>query len=165
MPSPVVRISVQTPIELARTADFDVGAMRVRPVALEVDYAGQTQRLEPRVMQALVALCEANGEVVSRDDLIARCWSGLVVGDDAINRVMSKIRRLSKGDGGGAFKLETVPRVGYRLEIESAQDSPAPALPRWADLAQRRWRLISIVAATAAAISLWLATQTPSYEL
>ncbi|WP_297695100.1 hypothetical protein, partial [Phenylobacterium sp.] len=42
--------------------------------------------LEPRVMQVLVALARERGEIVSRDDLIASCWAGRIVGEDAINR-------------------------------------------------------------------------------
>ena len=42
--------------------------------------------LDPRVMQVLVALTGAAGKVLSRDDLIALCWDGRIVGDNAINR-------------------------------------------------------------------------------
>jgi TolB-like protein len=62
----------------------------------------------------LVALARAEGCVLSRDDLIARCWDDMVVGDDAINRVIGKIRRLAECRDAG-FLIETVARVGYRL--------------------------------------------------
>ncbi len=153
MTAPVIRISARTPIYVARTADFDLGAMRVRPAALEVDCGGQTQRLEPRVMQALIALHEADGAVVSRDDLIARCWSGLAVGEDAINRVMSKLRRLSKIDIGRTFTLETIPRVGYRLKREALQQDRPPAAPLHplVEWARARRRLLGFAALIAVA--------------
>ncbi|MGZ9100135.1 MAG: winged helix-turn-helix domain-containing protein, partial [Brevundimonas sp.] len=68
------------------------------------------------------------GSVLSRDDLIARCWDGVVVGDDAINRVIGKIRRLTECPDAG-FLIETVPRVGYRLVRTNgwATSSPSPA--------------------------------------
>lgn len=66
-------------------------------------------------MQVLVALIRAEGRIVSRDELLTSCWHGVVVGEDAITRVMGRLRRLVDGIGQGAFKLETVTKVGYRL--------------------------------------------------
>jgi TolB-like protein len=43
------------------------------------------------------------------------CWHGVVVGEDAITRVMGRLRRLVDGVGRGAHKVETVTKVGYRL--------------------------------------------------
>ena len=66
-------------------------------------------------MQVLVVLQQAAGRVVPRDDLIARCWEGRIVGEDAINRVIWRLRRFSEADGGANVTIETVPKVGYRL--------------------------------------------------
>jgi DNA-binding winged helix-turn-helix (wHTH) protein len=158
------------PIRLAHTANFGLGPMRVRPAAREVEVSGAIERLEPRVMQVLVALYEADGDVVSRDELIARCWAGVIVGEDAINRVMVKLRRLSQLDGGRSFALETVPRVGYRLNLEivpALERTMSTALYSLLDRAGRHWGLISVaVLATAAmAISLWSATRMKNFVL
>ncbi len=101
------------PIDLARAADFTVGDVAVRPSLRQVVVDGQETTLEPRVMQVLVALARVDGAIVSRDDLIATCWSGRIVGEDAINRVISRLRRLA--DETGAFRIETITKVGYRL--------------------------------------------------
>ena len=114
----------QTPIALAREASFRLGVLDVRPATLEVAAGDRRETLEPRVMQVLVALARQAGDVVSRDDLIASCWGGLVVGEDAIQRCISRLRRLASALGGG-FELETVPRVGYRL----VADARAPNVP------------------------------------
>jgi len=105
------------PVELAKVAGFSLGAVQFRPALREVEHDGVVQRVEPRVMQVLVALAEARGEVLSREELQTRCWNGVNVGDDALNRVIMKIRRLSEIDGEQSFRVETVPRVGYRLKI------------------------------------------------
>ena len=89
-------------------------------------------------MQVLVVLAEARGKVVSRDDLIARCWGGRVVGDDAINRVIGKIRRLSEGAAAGAFELETVTKVGYRLIVRPTNGVSAVAAAPPSVLSRRR---------------------------
>src|SRR5512138_453804 len=105
-------------IALASEPDFALGNLRVRPSLREVSAHGQTETLEPRVMQVLVAFARQRGEVVSRDRLVERCWGGRTVGEDAVNRCVARIRRLSEAQGG--FAIETIARVGYRL----AEDAP-----------------------------------------
>lgn len=119
---------------LAHEADFHLGDLLVRPSLGEVGANGATQHLEPRVMRVLVALVRAEGTVLSRDDLIVRCWDGVIVGDDAVSRIISKLRRLSNHQGAG-FRIETVPRIGYRLSFTDA--SPQAASERMARLRSR----------------------------
>ncbi len=65
-------------------------------------------------MQVLVQLARNRGRVVSRQDLIDACWGGRVVGDEAVNRCIAAIRRLSEAFGG--FSVTTIARVGYKLD-------------------------------------------------
>src|SRR5689334_11735283 len=111
-------------MQLAHQAAFALGAMEVRPPTREVVSPHGREVLQPRVMQVLVTLAKAEGAVVSRDDPIETCWDGRVVGEDAITLVMMKLRKLAARTG-GAFAVETIPRVGYRL----ASDAAAPAAP------------------------------------
>jgi DNA-binding response OmpR family regulator len=69
-------------VELGREPEFALGGIRIRPAHCELVGAGWSETLEPRVMQVLVALTRAGGEVVSRDDLIEACWEGRIVGED-----------------------------------------------------------------------------------
>ena len=105
------------PVVLAHEAPFRLGDLKVLPATRSVSANGHDEIIEPRVMQVLVALAKAKGAVVSRDDLIVQCWEGRIVGDDAINRVLSRLRRLAEGIGGQRFAVETVTRVGYRLRL------------------------------------------------
>src|SRR3546814_6836414 len=66
-------------------------------------------------MQVLLALAEARSEIVRREDLTERCWEGRIVGEDAINRVLSRLRRVAEGIGEDSFRIETITKVGYRL--------------------------------------------------
>jgi len=110
-------------MQLAHQAAFSLGRLNVRPPTCEVEWPSGREVLQPRVMQVLVMLARASGAVVSRDDLIATCWGGRVVGDDAITLVMMKLRKLAERIGGG-FVLETVPRVGYRLTMAAHNPEP-----------------------------------------
>jgi DNA-binding winged helix-turn-helix (wHTH) protein/tetratricopeptide (TPR) repeat protein len=103
----------QSPIDLALEPAFQLAGLDVRPATLEVLAGERREQLQARVMQVLVALARRRGEVVSRDELIQRCWGGRIVGDDSINRCILQLRKLAQDLGG--FEIETVPRVGFRL--------------------------------------------------
>jgi len=111
-------------VDLAATADFDLGDLRIRPARRQVCAPdGACRELEPRVMQVLVALASARPEVVSRDRLIETCWNGRIVGDDAINRCIVALRHLAREVSPAPFAIGTVPRVGYYL-VETLSDRP-----------------------------------------
>src|SRR6185295_13887198 len=103
-------------VDLAHEGEFVFGNARVFPSRREVQAPGWREVLEPRVMQVLVALARARGEILSRDDLIESCWEGVVVGEDAINRCIGRLRKAAAASG-NAFTIETVARVGYRLKV------------------------------------------------
>ena len=108
------------PVVLANAAPFALGDLVVDPALRAVRYAdGETERLEPRVMEVLIALHRADGMVVSRDDLLAACWRGLVVGDDAIQRVVQRLRKVA--GKAGSFRIDTISKAGYSLVDLSAK--------------------------------------------
>src|SRR5580658_5796213 len=108
-------LAAREPIRLSAEPDFALGTVTVRPSLREVSWNGGKEQLEPRVMQVLVALAGARGNVVSRDELIRLCWEGRIVGEAAINRCILKLRDLAEAYSDDAFRIETIPRVGYRL--------------------------------------------------
>jgi DNA-binding winged helix-turn-helix (wHTH) protein/tetratricopeptide (TPR) repeat protein len=112
-------------IDLARRADFQLGSAVVRPSIRAIETPDCKLTLEPRVMQVLIVLSDADGTVLSRDDLLRTCWQGRIVGDDAINRAVAEVRRTAETLAAG-FQVETIPRVGYRLNVNGA---PAVAIP------------------------------------
>ena len=117
-------LAVPDQIVLAQESEFSLGGLQVRPSKRQV-IAGETREmLQPRVMQVLIALARRRGQVVSRDELIAACWGGYVVSDDAIHRCIARLRRLSEAHGG--FQLETVPRVGYQITEIAQATAGAP---------------------------------------
>jgi DNA-binding winged helix-turn-helix (wHTH) protein/TolB-like protein len=117
-------------IDLAQETDFDLGSLRVRPARCEVEGDGGPQTLQRRVMQVLVALAQARGSVVSQNDLVARCWRGLAVSDDAIVRCIGILRKLAAGYPDAPFAIETTPGVGYRLTSPSLTEGVAATSDR-----------------------------------
>jgi DNA-binding winged helix-turn-helix (wHTH) protein/tetratricopeptide (TPR) repeat protein len=118
----------RSPIDLAHQTPFRLGGVTVNPPLRELVHDnGAREILEPRVMEVLVALARAGGEILTRDDLTTCCWGGRIVGEDAINRVISRLRRSAEGIGQGAFRLETITKVGYRLVSTDSADGMAAA--------------------------------------
>ena len=115
-------------IDLALEPAFALAGLEVRPASLEVQAGERREQLEPRIMQVLVALAGRRGEVVSRDELIQRCWGGRMVGDDSINRCIFRLRKLAESLGG--FEIVTVARVGFRLS-EGAKSRSAARGRHW----------------------------------
>ncbi|MXO75212.1 hypothetical protein GRI40_08285 [Altererythrobacter aerius] len=116
-----------SPRDLSRVPAFAIGPLHVDPPTRTIFLAERKAVLEPRVMQVLVALGLEPGQVLSRDDLIALCWNGVIVGDNAINRVISLIRQALAAVAGDAVHLETITKVGFRLVVahpEGADNSP-----------------------------------------
>jgi adenylate cyclase len=114
-------------IVLAREATVRLGALGVEPALRRIaNDDGREAILEPRVMQVLVALGRAAGRIVSRDELAASCWHGVVVGEDALNRVIGRLRRVLDEVGDGDVQLETITKVGYRLVASGAAATPTP---------------------------------------
>src|SRR5580704_19780678 len=111
---------------LAHEQSVRLGALFIDPPSRRVAHDdGREEFLEPRVMQVLVTLLRAEGRILSRDELLDTCWPGVMVGEDALNRVMGRLRRLAGGVGEGAFRIETVTKVGYRLVAAGAERSSA----------------------------------------
>ncbi len=102
-------------------------------------------------MQVLVVLAEADGRVVTRQELFRRCWGAAVVGDDSLNRAVADVRRLARRLGGEEIRVQTVPRAGYRMVVEN---NPTSAPPR--PLARRAmFGLAGVAAAAATGGLLW----------
>ena len=147
-------LAVPGRVVLAHEPPFQIGDLAVNPPTRQVECGPLGETLEPRVMQVLVALYQGGG-IVTRDELVERCWDGRVVGDDSINRVVSRLRHIAADIGGGSFAIETITKVGYRLTLaglgstrSSAKDEPAAPIQ-----SDRRKMVGAIVAAGAAELA------------
>src|SRR5262245_44737657 len=85
--------------------------------------SGETVQVEPKIMQVLIVLAERPGDVVSRDDLMARVWNGVFVTDDALHRAIRELRRIFGDAAEQPRVIETIRKRGYRLiaEIEGRE--------------------------------------------
>ena len=100
---------------------------------------GRRTRLQGQPLAVLEALLERPGELVTREELIARLWpSGVVDFDTALNSAVRRLRTALGDHAETPRYVETIPRRGYRLIVEvqppatveaSAPPEPASASP------------------------------------
>lgn len=119
--------------KLADQPDLALGDAVLRPSTCELLIRGEAVGLEPQVMRALLVLAAQPGRTVSRLALVEAAWDGRAVSEDAINRVISRLRRLAADTG--AFQLTTLRKIGYRLDAAQAAtpvgaEAVAQASPR-----------------------------------
>ena len=109
--------------------DFKLGPWVARPTLNSVSRDGDNIRLEPKAMEVLACLAQADGGVVSKDKLIADVWADTpFVGDDVLVRCISDLRRAMEDDAKAPHIIETIPKRGYRLleKVELIDPTPPP---------------------------------------
>ena len=95
---------------------------------------GKVVRLQEQPFQVLLALVERAGEVVSREELRQRLWSGdtFVDFDKSLGVAITKLRDALGDEAGNPTFIETLPRRGYRFiapverRSETIFAAPAP---------------------------------------
>ena len=102
----------------ACAGDLRVGAWRVDREACALHGPDGEQRVEPKVMDLLCLLAAHPGRVLSRERIMDALWPGLVVGDDALARTLSKLRQALGDDARSPRYVETIAKRGYRLLAE-----------------------------------------------
>ncbi|EJM79808.1 DNA-binding protein with winged-HTH domain-containing protein, partial [Pseudomonas sp. GM74] len=107
------------------------GPYRVYPEQRLVMEADHPLRLGRRAMDILLILLEHAGNVVSKQQLIARVWPNSVVEDINLRVHMAALRK-ALGDGqAGQRYIITVAQRGYSFvapySLEQAGQPPAPA--------------------------------------
>src|SRR5262245_34376392 len=122
-------------------APFRLAGHRVDPSLNRITApSGETVQVEPKIMQVLTVLAERAGDVVSRDDLMARVWNGVFVTDDALHRAIRELRRVFGDDAERPRVIETIRKRGYRLIAAVEPVTVMSAIPIDALPAARRPR-------------------------
>jgi Tol biopolymer transport system component/DNA-binding winged helix-turn-helix (wHTH) protein len=123
----------QAPTYTGYVKQFEVGAWQVHPSLNRLTRGAEEVRVEPKVMQVLEALAETPGEVVTRDQLVARVWPGVFVTDDVLHRAIRELRRAFGDETANPAYVETIRKRGYRLIAPvrggAAGDVPAVIAP------------------------------------
>ncbi len=98
----------------------------------EISKDGTTSRLQDQPLAVLDELTQRPGQVVTREQLIARLWpTGVVEYDTGLNTAVRKLRIALGDDADTPRYIETLPRKGYRFIAELEPDRVAEPAPRY----------------------------------
>ncbi|HEY3517902.1 MAG TPA: winged helix-turn-helix domain-containing protein [Gammaproteobacteria bacterium] len=109
----------------AGSTELWIGDWLVEPTLARVSRAGEVQRVTPRAMAVLVCLAEAQGTVVSRNDLLDAVWPGMAVTPDALSQCLVELRRAFGDNPKQPGVIETIPKMGVRLVARVVQRGAA----------------------------------------
>lgn len=103
-----------------------IGASRVNFANLVIEGESGRISVEPKVLEVLKALIDANGDVVTREDLIDQVWGVGFGGDESLSRAISLLRKSFGDTRGNQQHIQTISKRGYRLIATVAVISPTP---------------------------------------
>jgi TolB-like protein len=100
---------------MAGSERFAFGAFMLDLGRRELSRDGAPVPLKNRAFDILCVLASAQGEIVTKDELLGRVWTGIFVEENNLQVHISALRKaLDEGHGGTSHVL-TVPGRGYRL--------------------------------------------------
>src|SRR5437867_7323150 len=127
-----------------RVARSGISPKTVRFGVFEIDYTnielrkyGVRLRIQQQPFHILAALLDHPGEVVAREELIARLWpDGTVVDfDRGLNAAVTRLRQVLSDSAETPKYVETIAGRGYRFiapieAVGNGVNAPAPPSPR-----------------------------------
>lgn len=98
-----------------KRGEVQFGPFRLNLDRHELSRDGTAVRLGSRALDILCELVAAQGQLVTKDELMARVWGGAIVEDNAIQVHVSALRKVLDGGNNGSSLLATVAGRGYRF--------------------------------------------------
>jgi TolB-like protein/DNA-binding winged helix-turn-helix (wHTH) protein/Tfp pilus assembly protein PilF len=126
-----------------------VGEWTVFPELNSLERYQRTVRVEPKVMQVLLILCEHSGQVVSKEQIFHRVWPDTFVSDEVLTRSVSELRKVFEDSPQEPKYIQTIPKGGYRL-VAPVLSEPRKGVDtgRWKKLATITAIILLVAAAT-----------------
>lgn len=95
------------------------------------------EQLEPMVVELLSYFCQHPARIISRDELVEKVWLGRIITDNAVNRVVTKLRKVLSDNPKQPQFIATFPKKGYKLIVtpvrlqkeESSEDQLSADMP------------------------------------
>jgi predicted ATPase/DNA-binding winged helix-turn-helix (wHTH) protein len=110
------------------------GPFCLRPAQRELYEADALVRIGGRGLDLLIALVERAGELVAKDDLVARAWPSVSVCESNLKTQIAALRHALRDGRDGARYIVSIPGRGYCFVAPTARASeksasPLPAAP------------------------------------
>jgi len=74
-----------------------------------------SQQLEPMMVELLSYFCQNPDQIISKDQLIEQVWLGRIVSDNAVSKLITKLRKAFNDDARKPQFIATFPKKGYKF--------------------------------------------------
>ncbi len=85
------------------------------PTTAELINGDQKIHLQNQVAKVLILLIEANGQVISKKELLKQAWQGAIVTENSLDKTISELRKVFSDSRTHPEFIETLPKKGYRF--------------------------------------------------
>jgi DNA-binding winged helix-turn-helix (wHTH) protein len=131
-----LKVSPTTEHDELAVDPFRLGDWLVEPRLNRLTRGNESFQIELKMMDVLVCLAEAGGELVTRQRIIDTVWATEFITEKTLTRAVAELRRTLGDDAKNPRFIETIHRRGYRLiapveavERTTAAVTPFPARP------------------------------------
>lgn len=108
-----VGLRIQLVISKMRTVRHLFAEFELQPGERRLLASGRQVQLGPHALDLLISLVERNGELISKDELIARIWGKIIVEENTLQVHISTLRKVL-----GKEAITTVSGHGYRFNLK-----------------------------------------------
>lgn len=115
---------------------YEFGPFRLDPVKRQLLREGEVVPLKPKVFETLLALVQATGQVMEKEELMQRIWAGRIVEEANLSMNISALRKALGESPTENHYIVTVPGQGYsfvaevrRIQAEETGVLPAAFIP------------------------------------
>ena len=109
--------------------EYEFGPFRLDTARRALYRGTEFVALTPKAAEILVLLVEEAGRLVTKEQLLDRAWTGLVVEEGALANNISALRKVLDPAFGGEGPIATVSRRGYRFTAPVHSRNAAPQVP------------------------------------
>jgi TolB-like protein/Tfp pilus assembly protein PilF len=109
---------------MAPGRQYEFGAYRLDEQGPVLFRDGERVALPPKVVELLLALVQAAGRLLTREQLLLHLWPDAVVEEGSLTSHVSLLRKALAPDGKGPELIETVPKRGYRFVASVKRVAP-----------------------------------------
>ena len=117
-----------------KSADY-----QVYPQTGTVLYQGEKIKIRPRTFELLIMLLEAEGEIVSKEQLLNKIWDDVLVDDQVIFQSIKELRKTFQA----LEVIKNYPRKGYAWILPIERKSDNDSIVSTKNLVQKYWILTS----------------------
>lgn len=108
---------------------YEFGPFRLEVQRRQLKRGDALLDISPKILDLLAELVAARGDVVRKEDLLARVWPDVTVEEGILAVTIHGLRRVLRGAGDEEEYIGTISRVGYRIlvpvrEIDNNREFP-----------------------------------------